>query len=78
MVNEMPKHDPDTKQIDIDFEGEELDKIAEKYKILDKTKIFKDPKGIWRFYKTYQTVEEWDKERSSLDEKEKNDTYHQN
>jgi len=70
------------KQLDIEFEKlsaeAELNEVANKYKVVDKSQIFKDAEGIWRFYKSYRPVKEWAEEMERLEEKEKDDIYHQN
>ena len=78
-----PNHKLDkVAQIDLDFDGKlkeaRLQEAANKYKIPDKTKIYEDAFGVFRFKATDKSAEEWDKERSTLDEKEKNDIYHHN
>ncbi len=69
----MKKDKPPTNQIDIDFKQAAEDalqvecaEVANKYKVADKTKIFKDPEGVWRFYGTYRPVEEWAKTMDTL------------
>ena len=77
MNHEVPKQNFNTaKQIEIDFEKAELEDIVRRYKVGKPETIFKDEKGIWRFYGTYRSVAEWAEEMDQLEKTEKGERYH--
>lgn len=70
-------------QLNIDFDAvakfeARRAEVAHKYKVVDESSIYEDAQGVWRFVKGNESVEEWDRTMSLLDEKEQNDIYHRN